>query len=60
MEVLHRIFAVGDAMVRLRVVKLLAGYDIRLAVKMSRQLEATLRGRDREALSRINTALPSM
>jgi predicted metal-dependent enzyme (double-stranded beta helix superfamily) len=59
-EVLQRIFAVGDAVARLQVVQLLVEYDIRLASEMSRKLEATLKGRDREALSRINAVLPAI
>jgi len=56
-DLLQRIFALADAPVRLQVVKALLSLDIRLAYEKSRELEATLQGRDKEALSRINAAL---
>jgi hypothetical protein len=56
-ERLLRIFAMGDAAVKMQAIKALIKHDAPLACEKSRELEATLRGQDREALSRINAAL---
>lgn len=56
-ETLARVFALGDAQVKLSVVRTLAGRDPERAYAWSRKLESALRGREREHLSHINERL---
>lgn len=56
-DLLERIFAIGDPTVKLQAVKALLAHDVSRAYARSRELEAILRGRDREVLSRINADL---
>ena len=58
-DLLSKIFVLGDSKVKLQAVKALAVHDVKLAYLKSCELEACVEGHDKGTLSRINARLAS-